>query len=199
MALFLFSVFVMFAVFSWVGGPLGPVSSDGVTPAQAQAARTQAEARLRSMEADRAARAARGENVSVLDRQIAVLRGTLRQVSLSSGRTADGVNISVGARETGIAWLDDHTLIYPGRGGDQLRRVDAGGGGDTTAWSHPDFRGYGLLNPTPLPDGRGVFFLACTSGCATTSVVAADLRTGRYTELLDGASVAVERLSLKMP
>jgi hypothetical protein len=106
MALFLFSVFLMFAVFSWVGGPLGPVSSDGVTPAQAQAARTQAEGRLRAMETDRAARAARGENVSVLDRQIAVLRGTLRQVSLSSGRTSDGVNISVGARETGIAWLD---------------------------------------------------------------------------------------------
>jgi Tol biopolymer transport system component len=102
----------------------------------------------------------------------------LKRVRLDGGaamKIADGT----GPFTTGIAWLDDHTLIYQGRGGDELRRVDAGGGGDTTAWSHPDFRGYGLLNPTPLPDGRGVFFLACTSGCATTSVVAADLRTGR--------------------
>jgi len=97
-------------------------------------------------------------------------------------KIADGT----GPFTTGIAWLDDHTVIYQGRGGDELRRVDASGGGDTTAWSHTDFRGYGLLNPTPLPDGRGVFFLACTSGCATTSLVVADFRTGRYNRLLDG-------------
>lgn len=97
MALFLFSVFLMFAVFSWVGGPLGPVSSGGVTPAQAEAARTQAEGRLRAMEVDRAARAARGETVSVLDRQIAVLRGTLDR---------GGATFSVSGRDTGIAWLD---------------------------------------------------------------------------------------------
>jgi serine/threonine-protein kinase len=112
--------------------------------------------------------------------------GQLKKVRLDGGaamKIADGT----GAFTSGIAWLDDETLIYQGRGGDELRRVDAGGGGDTTAWSHPDFRGYGLLNPTPLPDGRGVFFLACTSSCATTSVVVADFRTGKYTELLDGA------------
>jgi serine/threonine-protein kinase len=110
----------------------------------------------------------------------------LKKVRLDGGaamKIADGT----GPFTTGITWLDDHTLIYQGRGGDELRRVDAGGGGDTTAWSHPDFRGYGLLYPTPLPDGRGVFFLACTSGCATTAVVVADFRTGRYTQLLDGA------------
>ncbi len=110
----------------------------------------------------------------------------LKKVRLDGGaamKLADGA----GPFTSGIAWLDDRTVIYQGRGGDELRRVDAGGGGDTTAWSHPDFRGYGLLNPTPLPDGRGVFFLACTSGCVTTSVAVADLRTGGYNDLLPGA------------
>ena len=97
LALFLFSVFLMFAIFSWVGGPLGPVSANSPSAGQAQATRVQAEARLRSMETDRAGRAARGENVRVLDAQIAVLRGTLDR---------GGVNISVGGGETGIAWLD---------------------------------------------------------------------------------------------
>jgi hypothetical protein len=105
-ALFLFSVFLMFAVFSWVGGPLGPVSADGVTAEQAQAGRTQFAARLRTLETDRAARAARGENVEVLDRQIAVVRGTLQDITVTRGRTADGTDISITASETGIAWLD---------------------------------------------------------------------------------------------
>jgi hypothetical protein len=106
MALFLFSVFLMFAVFSWVGGPLGPLSAHGQSPAEAAEGRRQAEARLHAMEADRAARAARREDVQLLDRQIAMLRGTLEQIDIAAARTSDGLNISVSARETGIAWLD---------------------------------------------------------------------------------------------
>ena len=108
MALFLFSVFLMFAVFSWVGGPLGPLSAtDTGQSAQAAAmARQQAVQRLRALETDRTARAARGENVAIIDRQIQVLRGTLEQITITRGRTADGVNISLSGRETGIAWLD---------------------------------------------------------------------------------------------
>ena len=103
-ALFLFSVFLMFAIFSWVGGPLGPVSSDGVSAEQAQAGRDRLAGRLRAMETDRAARAARGENVQVLDQQIAVMRGSLQEIT--RGRTPNGTNISITARESGIAWLD---------------------------------------------------------------------------------------------
>jgi hypothetical protein len=106
MALFLFSVFLMFAVFSWAGGPLGPVQVTGPTVAQAQAARAQAEARLHGMEADRAARAARGENVQSLDRQVAALRGTLAQIGIAGSRGGDRANISVGGGDTGISWLD---------------------------------------------------------------------------------------------
>src|SRR5438128_6700886 len=81
MALFLFSVFLMFAVFGWVGGPLGPVSSEGRSAEAVAEGRQAAEARLHRMEADRAARVARGENVQVIDRQIASLRGILAQVA----------------------------------------------------------------------------------------------------------------------
>jgi len=59
------------------------------------------------MEADRAARAARGENVTVLDRQIAALRDTLARVTIARSQTGNAANISVGGRETGIAWLDN--------------------------------------------------------------------------------------------
>ncbi|MGE5927636.1 MAG: protein kinase domain-containing protein, partial [Gemmatimonadota bacterium] len=112
--------------------------------------------------------------------------GQLKKVRLDGGATMK-IAEPTGVFTSGIAWLDDDTVIYPGRGGDELRRADASGGGDTTAWSHPDMRGYGLLNPTPLPDGRGIFLLACTSSCATTSVLVVDFRTGQYTTLLDGA------------
>lgn len=103
-ALFLFSVFLMFAVFGWVGGPLGPVSSEGHNTAESVEGRQAAEARLHALEADRAARVARGEEHAVLDRQIAVTRGALAQVT--GGRTADGPQLGVSTRETGIAWLD---------------------------------------------------------------------------------------------
>ena len=106
LALFLFSVFLMFAIFSWVGGPLGPISGDGGAPAEAAANRAQAETRLRGLEAERAARVGRGEDVRVIDAQIATLRGTLEQVRLAGGRTESGLNISFTGRGTGIGWLD---------------------------------------------------------------------------------------------
>lgn len=104
MALFLFSVFLMFAIFSWVGGPLGPISSEGQSAARAAEGRQAAEARLHRMEADRDARAARGEDHRVLDQQIAAARTVLEQVA--SGRTANGVQLGISTRETGIAWID---------------------------------------------------------------------------------------------
>ena len=106
MALFLFSVFLMFAVFSWVGGPLGPVHVNSPTVAQAQAVRAETERRLQAMEADRAARAGRGEDVAVLDRQIGALRDTLAQVTIVPSQRGSGADVSLAARDSGIAWLD---------------------------------------------------------------------------------------------
>ena len=105
-ALFLFSVFMMFAIFSWVGGPLGPVSPSNRSAEEAVTSRAQAEVRLRSLESERAARARRNEDVRVIDLQIAAIRGTLDEVRLAQGETGDGLKISFGARRTGIAWLD---------------------------------------------------------------------------------------------
>jgi hypothetical protein len=105
-ALFLFSVFLMFAVFSWVGGPLGPISGDGMTAAQVDQRGVELAGRLRALEADRAARARRGEDVQVLDRQIEAWRATQRQITIARGQTADGVNVGVTAQETGIPWID---------------------------------------------------------------------------------------------
>ena len=104
MALFLFSVFLMFAVFSWVGGPLGPISGEGQTATEAAAGRQAAAVRLQAMERDRAARIARGEEHAVLDQQIAAARGLMER--LAGGRTGDGVHLGVTTRETGIAWID---------------------------------------------------------------------------------------------
>ena len=48
-------------------------------------------------------------------------------------------------------------------------------------------RGFGVLNTTPLPGSRGVFFVACQSGCFTSSLRVLDLRTGVEKRLLDNA------------
>jgi Protein of unknown function (DUF3667) len=103
-ALFLFSVFLMFAIFGWVGGPLGPISSEGQSATEPAQGRQAAEARLRTMETERAARVARGQEHAVLDGQIAATRAVLAQVA--GGRTADRVQLGVSTRETGIEWLD---------------------------------------------------------------------------------------------
>lgn len=104
MALFLFSVFLMFAVFSWVGGPLGPISDEGQTAAEAAEGRQAAAVRLQAMERERAARIARGEEHAALDRQIAAARGLTEQIA--GGRTEGGLHLGVTTRETGIAWID---------------------------------------------------------------------------------------------
>ena len=85
----------------------------------------------------------------------------------------------------GIAWLDDGTLIYTTAHQDALRRVSAMGGTSTVALADTALRGYGLLNPSPLPHSRGVLFLVCTSGCVNMSLHVLDLRTGTHKLLLD--------------
>ncbi|MES2125159.1 MAG: protein kinase [Gemmatimonadota bacterium] len=87
----------------------------------------------------------------------------------------------------GIAWLDNTSLIYASPTGDQFRRIAASGGSYTTVLVDSTLRGYGFLNPTPLPNGRGVLFLLCTSGCATTSIQALDFKTGTHREVLKNA------------
>jgi WD40 repeat protein len=57
--------------------------------------------------------------------------------------------------------------------------VSANGGPITVAIADSVFRGIGLLQPTPVPGARGVFFQSCASGCVTMQLNVLDLRTGR--------------------
>ncbi len=109
-------------------------------------------------------------------------------------RTAGGAAItladSAGPQGYEITWLDDSTLIYTSATGDQLRRVSSEGGNSRVALADTALRGFGLLNPSPLPHSQGVLFSVCTSGCATTSVQVANLRTGARTLLVKDAYAA---------
>ncbi|HUF35535.1 MAG TPA: hypothetical protein VMN37_06270, partial [Gemmatimonadales bacterium] len=90
----------------------------------------------------------------------------------------------------GATWLDDGTLIYVGPTLFDLSRVSAQGGPSTPVLRDSTLLGFGLATPTPLPDGRGVLFTACNSGCVTMSVHLLDLRTGRQRLLLNDAVTA---------
>lgn len=76
-ALFLFSVFLMVAVFSWAG-PSGPVSATPQSKAEQQEARTHIQAELARLRAARGVAVAQGKSVVDLDRDIAALLVTAR-------------------------------------------------------------------------------------------------------------------------
>jgi len=79
----------------------------------------------------------------------------------------------------GPAWLDDGSIVYVSPSLAELRRLSPSGGAGTTVTTNKDLLGLGLGQPTPLPGGRGVLFVACSSGCATQSIYVLDLSTGR--------------------
>jgi Tol biopolymer transport system component len=62
----------------------------------------------------------------------------------------------------GLAWLDDGTIVFVQGGGSRLRRVPDTGGGATVVWADSA----ALMQPTPLPGGRGVLFMRCAGSCA---------------------------------
>ena len=77
-ALFLFSVFLMFASFSAIGGPFGVSDAGGRANAEASAdlqrERGQLDGRIAQLEARRAGLARQGRETRVLDSQLSVLR-----------------------------------------------------------------------------------------------------------------------------
>ena len=74
------------------------------------------------------------------------------------GGAAETLADSIGGQGYAISWLDNGALLYTSADGDQLRQVSAVGGGKKVLLADSALRGFGILNPAPLPEGRGVLF-----------------------------------------
>ncbi len=117
------------------------------------------------------------------------LGGQLKKVPAGGGAAVILAD-STAPPNYGIAWLADGSLIYVADRLDMLRRVTAAGQSGGVVMGDSTLRGFGLLNPAPLPGSRGVLFVACQSGCFTSSLRVLDLRTGTQKRLLDNALAA---------
>ena len=118
MALFLFSVFLMFAIFSTIGGPIG--SSDSTRAGREAAAdvaeeRDQLDRRIADLERRRRDLAAGGQPTAAIDAELRVLRqqrgalDTARSIVLVPSAAPEGSARTVdlrGGTDTGWPWLD---------------------------------------------------------------------------------------------
>ncbi|HEX5631716.1 MAG TPA: protein kinase, partial [Gemmatimonadales bacterium] len=110
--------------------------------------------------------------------------GRLKKVRLD-GTPAITLTDSAFPDFSGVTWLSDEALAFTGPEGSRISRISADGGPLATLVDDPALRGYGLASPAPLPGGRGIFFTACNSGCASMAVHVLDARTGRSRRLLE--------------
>ena len=110
----------------------------------------------------------------------------LMKVRLGQGGVS-AVTDSVNEPFGGAAWLDDGSLAYVGPAAHELSRVSASGGPRTRLLLDSAMAGYGIGNLAALPDGRGVLFTLCSSGCVSTQIHVLDLGTGREHLLLGDA------------
>ncbi|MGK2933735.1 MAG: protein kinase domain-containing protein [Gemmatimonadaceae bacterium] len=110
--------------------------------------------------------------------------GRLKKIRARGGGTVTLADSAAGPFG-GAAWLDDGSLVYVAPSLSELRRIGNAGGTYTVALRDTSLAGRGMGNPTPLPDGRGVLFQLCGSGCVTVSMHAADLRTGTQKLILE--------------
>ncbi|MBP8235022.1 MAG: DUF3667 domain-containing protein [Rhizorhabdus sp.] len=117
MALFLFSVFLMVAVFGLVGGPFGPMRLQG-DPVKLAEARTEAakelagvEKRIATLAAEKQARNARGEKTPDLNEQLGDLRSeqaalrlvTTGQIRPPKADDVEGLKLNI---DTGVPAID---------------------------------------------------------------------------------------------
>ena len=106
MALFLFSVFLMFAVFSTLGGPfaLDQAHVDAASAQELQAERRGTERKIAALEAERATIAAAGKSTAAVDANIADLKKELAILS------AAGTLVGSPGRDAGA----DSSVLGPG-------------------------------------------------------------------------------------
>jgi serine/threonine-protein kinase len=98
------------------------------------------------------------------------------------------ITLADSASASGLAWLNDATIVYVGSGARQLRRVADVGGPITVVWRSDSVLG---RFPTPLPGGRGVLFSRCLGGTcvADQDLWALDLRSGTSHRVQAGATM----------
>jgi hypothetical protein len=113
LALFLFSVFLMFAVFSTIGGPVLTPNSNGTAEAVRDMDVELRELRARSsrLESERQAAAKSGGPTGQLDGEIEAARRQIRRVDMVRNRTADmgGASI-IEADGVDLGWFNDAYL-----------------------------------------------------------------------------------------
>ena len=111
LALFLFTVFLLFAVISWVGGDASHAFEASVSPAE-QARRGQqlnlARAELATTEAERATLAAQHRPTTAIDQRIAALQAAIPAMeAMQNGLLRGGRNVTVKSFGTGWHRLDE--------------------------------------------------------------------------------------------
>jgi hypothetical protein len=116
-ALFLFSVFLMFAIFSTLGGPVGGDGNGEQTPGGQQQALAELQAEIRQLEAERRRLLAAGRSSAAIDREIAARGSAIElgrqtvdqatgQMDIATIGTEGGRNARLTFTPTGIAAVD---------------------------------------------------------------------------------------------
>jgi serine/threonine-protein kinase len=109
----------------------------------------------------------------------------LKKLPLVGG---SAITLGDSASPSGVAWLENGTIVYVGAGARQLRRVADVGGPVTAVWQSDSVLGRFL---TPLPHGQGVLFSRCLGGIcvADQDLWAVDLRSGDVRRVQAGATM----------
>jgi len=110
--------------------------------------------------------------------------GHIRKAAVD-GLTATDVADSAATIVPGIAWLEDHTIVYAS-GGRTLRRVSEAGGASAVVY-RDSVGSVGVL--APLPGARGVLFTKW-AGVRNADVWVLDLRSGAARLLIPHALMA---------
>ena len=121
-----------------------------------------------------------GFTISPDGQSIALVQdGHLKKMPITGGTAltlADSVFFS------GVAWLDDGTLVYSSTSF-ALTRIPEAGGAATTLWK-PSGPGTAPAMMTPLPGGRGVVFTLCNGNCSTSNLYVYDLKSHSARQLV---------------
>jgi serine/threonine-protein kinase len=111
---------------------------------------------------------------------IAVVQGTrLKKLPITGGTS---VTLSDSAFFSGVAWLDDGTLVYASSTL-ELTRIPATGGAATKLW-RPPTPGTAPAMMTPLPGGRGVLFTVCNGNCSDSDLYVYDFSSDSARQLV---------------